>query len=114
MRLHPDQLDAHLKRSSTTPIYFVSGDEPLQKLECIDLIRKHYRDQGFDERIIFNVDKSFNWNSINEVTRNLSLFSSRKIIEIRMPSGKPGKEGSAALSQLVAEPNPDNLVLISR
>ena len=90
MRLRADQLEKQLKRSSTTPIYFVSGDEPLQKLECIDLIRKHYRGQGYDERIIFNVDKSFNWNSINEVTRNLSLFSSQRIIELRMGAPKPG------------------------
>ena len=59
MRLRPDQLKTHLKRTSTIPIYFVSGDEPLQKLECIDLIRNHHREQGYDERLVFDVDKSF-------------------------------------------------------
>ena len=113
MRLHPDQLDTHLKRSSTTPIYFVSGDEPLQKLECIDLIRKHYRGQGYDERIIFNVDKSFNWNSINEVTRNLSLFSSQRIIELRMGAPKPGREGGGVLQEYAAKENDGTLLIIS-
>jgi DNA polymerase-3 subunit delta len=113
MRLRPDQLDTHLKRSSTTPIYFVSGDEPLQKLECIDLIRKHYRGQGYDERIIFNVDKSFNWNSINEVTRNLSLFSSQRIIELRMDAPKPGREGGGVLQEFAEKENDDTLLIIS-
>ena len=113
MRLHPDQLDTHLKRSSITPIYFVSGDEPLQKLECIDLIRKHYRGQGYDERIIFNVDKSFNWNSINEVTRNLSLFSSQRIIELRMGAPKPGREGGGILQGYAEKENDGTLLIIS-
>ena len=113
MRLHPDQLDIHLKRSSTTPIYFVSGDEPLQKLECIDLIRKHYRGQGYDERIIFNVDKSFNWNSINEVTKNLSLFSSQRIIELRMGAHKPGREGGGILQGYAEKENDGTLLIIS-
>ena len=113
MRLRPDQLETHLKRSSTTPIYFVSGDEPLQKLECIDLIRKHYRGQGYDERIIFNVDKSFNWNSINEVTRNLSLFSSQRIIELRMDAPKPGREGGGILRGYTEKENDGTLLIIS-
>ena len=113
MRLHPDQLDTHLKRSSATPIYFVSGDEPLQKQECIDLIRKHYRGRGYDERIIFNVDKSFNWNSINEVTKNLSLFSSQRIIELRMAAPKPGREGGGVLQEYAAKENDGTLLIIS-
>ena len=99
MRLHPNQLEAHLKRSNTIPIYFVSGDEPLQKHECIDLIRNHYRKQGYDERLIFNVNKEFDWNSIGEATENLSLFSSRRIIELRMAAPKPGREGGSILQK---------------
>ena len=113
MRLRADQLETHLKRSSTTPIYFVSGDEPLQKLECIDLIRNHYRKQSYDERIIFNVDKSFNWNSINEVTRNLSLFSSQRIIELRMDAPKPGREGGGILQGYAEKENDSTLLIIS-
>ena len=113
MRLRPDQLETNLKRSNEANIYFISGDEPLQKLECIDLIRKHYREQGYDERLIFNVDKSFNWNQLREATSNLSLFSNHRIIELRMTAPKPGKEGASVLSKYVEEENSDTLLIIS-
>ena len=113
MRLRPDQLETHLQRSNLAPIYFVSGDEPLQKLECVDQIRMTARTQGYDERIVFNVDKSFDWESINQATGNLSLFSSRRIIELRMGSPKPGKEGGRVLLECAEQVNEDNLLVIS-
>ena len=113
MRLRPDQLDTHLKRSNTMPIYFVSGDEPLQKLECIDLIRNHYCKQGYDERLVFDVGKSFDWNAIGEASSNLSLFSSRKIIELRMGAPKPGREGGSFLQEYTEKENDDVLLIIS-
>lgn len=113
MRLRPEQLETHLQRSALSPIYFVSGDEPLQKLECIDQIRMTGRTQGYDERLVFNVDKSFDWNSINEATGNLSLFSNRRIIELRMTSPKPGKEGGRVLLEYAEQLNEDNLLIIS-
>ncbi len=113
MRLRPDQLDSHLQRSSLAPIYFISGDEPLQKLESIDQIRIAARLQGYDERLVFNVDKSFDWSSINEASANLSLFSSRRIIELRMVSPKPGKEGGRVLLEYAEHINEDNLLIIS-
>ena len=97
MRLRPDQLETHLKRSSKVPVYFVSCDEELQKLECIDLIRNHFRSHGYDERIVFNVDRLFDWNVIAEECSNLSLFSNNKIIELRMGAPKPGREGGSVL-----------------
>ncbi|MBL1142065.1 MAG: DNA polymerase III subunit delta [Proteobacteria bacterium] len=113
MRLRPDQLNSHLQRSNLAPIYFVSGDEPLQKLECIDQIRMTARSQGYDERLVFNVDKSFDWNSINDASANLSLFSSRRIIELRLTSPKPGKEGGKVLFEYTEQLNEDNLLIIS-
>jgi len=113
MRLRPDQLETHLQRKGMAPIYFVSGDEPLQKLECIDQIRLTGRSQGFDERLVFDVDKSFDWNSIYQATCNLSLFSNRRIIELRMAAPKPGKEGGCILLEYAAELNDDNLLIIS-
>lgn len=113
MRLRPEQLEMHLQRSSLAPIYFVSGDEPLQKLECIDQIRMTGRTQGYDERLVFNVDKTFDWDSINQATGNLSLFSNRRIIELRMVSPKPGKEGGRVLLEYAEQLNEDNLLIIS-
>jgi DNA polymerase-3 subunit delta len=113
MRLRSDQLEMHLQRSKLAPIYFVSGDEPLQKLECIDQIRTAGRQQGYDERLVFNVDKSFDWDSINQATGNLSLFSNRRIIELRMAAPKPGKEGGRVLLEYAEQLNEDNLLIIS-
>lgn len=113
MRLRPDQLNNHLQNSSLAPIYFVSGDEPLQKLECVDQLRMSARAQGYDERLVFNVDKSFDWNSINDASANLSLFASRRIIELRMNSPKPGKEGGKVLLEYAQQLNEDNLLIIS-
>lgn len=113
MRLRPEQLVTHLKRGDLAPVYFVSGDEPLQKLECIDAIRQTARDNGYDERIVFNVDKGFDWGSIDQATGNLSLFASRRIIELRMTSPRPGKEGGKAIQDYVDAGNPDNLLIIS-
>ncbi len=113
MRLRSDQLNNHLQKSSLAPIYFVSGDEPLQKLECVDQLRMSARAQGYDERLVFNVDKSFDWNSINDASANLSLFASRRIIELRMNSPKPGKEGGKVLLEYTQQLNEDNLLIIS-
>lgn len=113
MRLRPDQLESHLQRSSLAPIYFISGDEPLQKLECIDQIRMTARSKGYDERIVFNVDKSFDWDSINQATGNLSLFATRRIIELRLAAPKPGKEGGRVLLEYAEHLNEDNLLIIS-
>ena len=113
MRLRPDQLNNHLQKSNLAPIYFVSGDEPLQKLECVDQLRMSARSQGYDERLVFNVDKSFDWHSINDASANLSLFASRRIIELRMNSPKPGKEGGKVLLAYAEQLNEDNLLIIS-
>ena len=82
MPLKIDQLETHLKNSANKPIYIVSGDEPFQKQECIDQIRAHYRKQGYEERVVFDVtgNRNFDWNIINEANNNLSLFSNKKII----------------------------------
>jgi DNA polymerase III subunit delta len=113
MRLRPEQLGNHLQRSSLAPIYFVSGDEPLQKLESVDQIRTAARAQGYEERLVFNIDKSFDWNSINDASANMSLFSSRRIIELRMASPKPGKEGGRVLFEYAEHTSEDDLLIIS-
>mgnify|MGYP001159550395 FL=1 len=113
MRLKINQLETHLKNSTNKPIYVVSGDEPFQKQECIDQIRNHYKKQGFNERVVLNVSKGFDWNLINEANNNLSLFSNQKIIELRMKSPKPGREGGNILQEYAARQNDDTLLIIS-
>jgi len=113
MRLKPEQLGTHLKRGELAPVYFISGDEPLQRLESLDLIRSKARQSGYDERNVFNIDKSFDWESFNQASANLSLFASRRIIELRMAAPKPGKEGAATIIGCLEEANPDTILLIS-
>ena len=112
MLIKPDQLDNHLTKG-LAGCYFVHGDEPLLQQEICDAIRNKARHEGFLERDLFHAEGRFDWQQITASDQAMSLFSSRKIIEIRIPNGKPGKEGSAALNLLVENPNPDNLVLIS-
>ncbi len=112
MRLKPEQLHQHLSRPLAT-VYIVSGDEPLQLTESVDAIRSTARAQGFSERIVFDVDKNFAWDSLAAEAGNLSLFSQKKLIELRMPHPRPGKVGGQALRDYVAQADGHKLLLIS-
>jgi DNA polymerase-3 subunit delta len=99
MLLRPDQLDAHLARGAQ-PLYAVHGDETLLVQEAADAIRAAARAEGCSEREIFNVGGAhFDWSSVLGAAQEMGLFSSAKLIEIRIPSGKPGKDGSEALQR---------------
>ena len=95
------------------PIYWLSGDEPLQLQEAGDQIRKHFRSLGFDEREIFIIDKSFNWDQFKFATANLSLFATRKILDMRLGSAKLEDAAKLAITQFLDQPNPDFVLLIS-
>lgn len=107
-----DKLHHHIKKGKFAPIYLISGDEPLQTLEAADLIRYHALQQGYSRKL-FNVDKNFSWNEITQTSKNLSLFSDRQLIEIRMNNLKPGREGGQVLQDYANTIDPDNLLLIT-
>jgi len=111
MKIRAEQLQDHLKKP-LLPIYVISGDEPLLSQEAADSIRGAARAQGYNERDIFHAEGNFDWNQILNESSALSLFADKKVLEIRIPNGKPGDKGSAALSELCANPNPDNMVLV--
>lgn len=111
MKLRPQQLAGHLQ-NDLQGIYLICGDEPLQVLEAADQIRKAARGQGFDERQVFHIESGFDWNALAAEASALSLFSSRKILDLRLPSGKPGREGGEWLRDFAANSNPDNLLLL--
>ena len=101
MQIKPDQLAAHLARG-LKPLYTVHGDEPLLAQEAADAIRAAARAAGFDERKVFTVSGAhFDWSSVLAAAQSQSLFTDQQLIEIRIPSGKPGKEGSDALQRYV-------------
>lgn len=102
MQLAANQLAAHLQKG-LRPLYTLYGDEPLLQQEAMDAIRAAARAQGYTERSSFTVTGAhFDWSAVLAAGGSLSLFADKQIIEIRIPSGKPGKEGSAALQQLAA------------
>lgn len=112
MRLRADQLEEHL-RGALAPVYVVSGDEPLQLDESADAIRTAARVQGFLSRDRLEADARFDWNRLAAEADALSLFADKRVIDLRIPSGKPGRDGGAALVEYCDRPPPDTLLLVS-
>ncbi|MFN4004364.1 MAG: DNA polymerase III subunit delta [Hylemonella sp.] len=114
MQLAPAQLAAHLQRGLRS-LYTLHGDEPLLQQEAADAIRAAARAQGYTERSVHTVAGAhFDWSEVLAAGGALSLFAQRQLIEVRIPSGKPGKDGSVALQQLAeaAPANADVLTLV--
>ena len=111
MRLHPDRLDSHLARHFQA-VYFISGDEPLQVAECADRIRARARELGYLGREVFVADTEFDWNTLLSTADNFSLFAEQRLLELRMDSGKPGREGGKALKAYAERPADDAVLLI--
>lgn len=118
MQIAAAQLSAHLAKG-LKPLYTIHGDEPLLAQEALDAIRAAARAQGYTERSSYTVAGAhFDWSAVLAAGGSLSLFAERQIVEIRIPSGKPGKDGGAALAQ-IAQSAPGNdstltLVLLPR
>jgi DNA polymerase-3 subunit delta len=100
MQLAPAQLSAHLERGLRS-LYVLHGDEPLLQQEAADAIRKAARAQGYTERSVHTVlGAHFDWSAVLAACSAMSLFADRQMLEVRIPSGKPGKDGGAALVEL--------------
>lgn len=110
-KLRIEQLSAQLKQA-LAPVYLVSGDETLLVEESADAIRKQAQQEGFSERERYEVDKQFDWDQLYSASASLSLFSSKKIIELRIANGKPGDKGSKALCEYLNGFSEDNCLLI--
>jgi DNA polymerase-3 subunit delta len=95
------------------PLYFISGDEPLQIGEAADAIRLVAKQAGYANREVLTVDSHFKWAEFSQSADSLSIFSDKKIIDLRIPSGKPGIEGSKALVNYCQRLPEDTLLLIS-
>ena len=115
MQIAAEQLPAQLQRGLHT-LYTIHGNEPLLVQEALDAIRTAARQQGFAERSSHTVSGAhFDWSAVQAACNSLSLFSARQIVEIHIPTGKPGKDGPAVLQQLAQESraNPDTLLLVT-
>ncbi|MEO6689125.1 MAG: DNA polymerase III subunit delta [Dokdonella sp.] len=95
------------------PVYLIAGAEHLLVMEAADALRARAKELGFIEREVLDVEASFDWNQLGDASRSMSLFASRKLIDLRLPTGKPGKEGSAAIAEFCATPPPDTVLLVS-
>ena len=110
MQVDSTDLRNHLKRGLNT-LYIVHGDEMLLNLEAADSIRSAAKSNGFEDRTVLIAENRFDWSKLKEQSQSVSLFSSNKIIDLRIPSGKPGKLGSDAL-QSFAQRLPENTVTL--
>lgn len=111
MQVRADQLAGSLKRG-LAPVYLIGGEEPLLLLECCDQIREAARAQGFVERELLQVERGFDWSELRQAATP-GLFASRKIIDLRLRTGKPGQEGARVLTEWADAPDPDMLLMVS-
>lgn len=110
MRLRPDQLQTHLE-GGLLPIYVLSGEEPLQREECLDALRAAARAQGYEERVVHHADRRFDWIELSHFADSLSLFASRRILEVRVEQ-KLDDAGRKALVSYAERPPPDVVLFL--
>ncbi len=111
MKLYGNKLAGHLA-GRLGQLYLVSGDEPLLLQEACDEIRATAKKAGFLERELFHVDGSFDWNELLYSTNSMSLFADKKLLEVRMPTAKPGDQGGKVLSTLAQSLSEDIILLV--
>jgi DNA polymerase-3 subunit delta len=102
-----------LGKGELAPVYLIAGDEPLLSQEACDALRTRARALGFAEREVLDVEPRFDWNNLARAAAGLSLFSTRRLVELRVPTGLVGKEGSAAIIEWCKSPAPDTVLLVS-
>jgi DNA polymerase-3 subunit delta len=112
LKIQANQLTAHLKKS-LAPCYLVTGDEHLLVDEALDAIRASARERGYGMRELHVATVGFDWNHLTASTGNMSLFAEQRIIELRLPTGKPGREGGRAIVELVEQSGPDTLFIVT-
>jgi DNA polymerase-3 subunit delta len=112
MKINLRQLEAQLKKG-VAPLYAVHGAEPLLALEAADRIREAARKSGCTEREIFFAEPGVDWGRLTASAANLSLFASKRLVEVRIPTGKPGAEGGRAIEAYCSRPPEDAVTLVS-
>ena len=111
MKIPANRLDNHL-REALLPSYLVCGDEPLLVQESLDAIRGAAKQRGFESRELFVQEQGFDWQALAAAANEMSLFARRRIIELRLPTGKPGRSGAAAIENLAANADDDTLIVV--
>src|SRR3954453_15602433 len=116
MQLRSSDLAPQLAKS-LLPAYVIHGDEPLIAMEAADAVRAAARKNGFGERQVIEPGRSFDWSEFSHAAAAMSLFAEKKLVELRLPNGKPGTHGGAAIAAYCErcgeKPNPDQLLLVT-
>lgn len=110
MKLFPEKLEPRLQQGLDR-VYLIAGQEPLLIEEACDAIRRAAREAGVSERLVLEADARFDWDQLAGATETNSLFASQRLVEVRLPSGKPGREGGAALREWAANASDDILLV---
>ena len=114
MKLNSDQLSSFFQQSGTKKpqVFLITGDEPYQIMEAADAVRAYSQQSGFSEREILHADNTFKWGELSGVSNSLSLFSEKKIIDLRIEMKTPGKAGSQAIRDYMENVPDDKILLI--
>lgn len=112
MQLRAEQLEAQLAKA-LAPVYAVHGNEPLLALEAADLVRAAARARGFAERQVLEPGRAFDWSEFQHAAASRSLFGDKKLIELRLASGRPAANAAAAIAAYCARPSPDATLLLT-
>ena len=112
MQISCEALPRHLA-SALKPLYVVYGDAPLLVNEAADSIRLAARNAGYTERDTLTVEQHFKWDELRNCAQSRSLFAERRVVDLRIPTGKPGIEGGQALQDYVSHSDADVLTLIT-
>ena len=113
MELTPERFERQLAGEPLRPVYLVAGSEPLLVQELADAVRAKARAEGYGEREVFDAGRDFEWSELVMGFAALSLFSPRRLFDLRLPTGKPDREGSEAIQAYCADPPPDTVLLIT-
>ena len=111
MKINLNQLSSHLQ-NKLAPCYFVTGDEHLLVDEALDAIRATARERGFTSRDLHVATTGFDWAALHDAGANLSLFAEKRIVELRVPTGKPGRKGSQAIADFIGNCAEDLLFIV--
>ncbi len=112
MRCYPDKLPAQLKKPLSA-VYLIYGDEPLQVQEACDAVRAAARAAGYLSREVISIEQDSDWRELGDTSSTMSLFAEQRLLDLRLPSGKPGRVGGEALRDYCARPADDAILLIS-
>ncbi|HZD20313.1 MAG TPA: DNA polymerase III subunit delta [Burkholderiales bacterium] len=112
MQIRANGLEAELARR-LLPAYVIHGDEPLLAMEAADAVRAAARRAGYAEREVLEPGRGYDWSEFSHAMGSLSLFAAKKIVELRLASGKPGTQGAAAIGAYCERPSEDQLLLVT-